>query len=148
MKLSQSSISLLEGAIKDAISKYTCGCDQTIVTDIHLQPNPNSGELSIFNDEDEELANITVEEWIAYENEDFYEKTGHKLTNLLCNIKNRGDFDKLTILKPFSFVLVDDDKETLSELLLMDDDTILLNENLLEGLDEELDSFLKDLLEK
>lgn len=148
MKLSQSSISLLEGAIKEAISKYTCGCEQTIVTDIHLQPNPNSGELSIFDDEDEELANITVEEWIAYENDDFYEKAGHKLTNLLCSIKNRGDFDKLTILKPFSFVLVDDDKETLAELLLMDDDTILLNENLLEGLDEELDSFLKDLLEK
>ena len=55
---------------------------------------------------------------------------------------------KLTILKPFSFVLVDDDKETIAELLLMDDDTLLVNEELLKGLDEELDSFLKELLEK
>ena len=65
-----------------------------------------------------------------------------------CNLKNRGAFDKLTIMKPFSFVLVDDDKETIAELLLLDDDTLLVNEELLKGLDEELDAFLKDLLEK
>ena len=63
-------------------------------------------------------------------------------------LKNRGAFDKLTIMKPFSFVLVDDDKETIAELLLLDDDTLLVNEELLKGLDEELDAFLKDLLEK
>lgn len=70
------------------------------------------------------------------------------LSNLLCNMKNQGAFDKLTIMKPFSFVLVDDDKETIAELLLLDDDTLLVNEELLKGLDEELDAFLKDLLEK
>lgn len=53
----------------------------------------------------------------------------------------------MTILKPFSFVLVDEDKETLAELLLIDDDTLLVNEELLKGLDEELDEFLKKLLE-
>lgn len=63
-------------------------------------------------------------------------------------MKNQGAFDKLTIMKPFSFVLVDDDKETIVELLLLDDDTLLVNEELLKGLDEELDAFLKDLLEK
>lgn len=47
MKLSQSSLALLEDTLKKAIGKYTCGCEQTIVTDIHLQPNQNSGELSI-----------------------------------------------------------------------------------------------------
>ena len=51
MKLSQSSLALLEDTLKKAIGKYTCGCEQTIVTDIHLQPNQNSGELSIFDDE-------------------------------------------------------------------------------------------------
>ena len=45
-------------------------------------------------------------------------------------------------------MLVDDEKETVAELLLMDDDTLLLDGELLKGLDEELDAFLKDLLEK
>lgn len=148
MKLSQSSLSLLEGAIKKAISKYTCGCEQTIVTDIHLQPNQNSGELSIFDDEDEELVNVTIEEWMTYEGDDFYENIERRLSTLLCNMKNSGVFDKLTIMNPFSFVLVDEEKETIAELLLMDDDTILVNDELLKGLDEELDTFLKDLLEK
>ncbi len=167
MKLSQSSLALLEDTLKKAIGKYTCGCEQTIVTDIHLQPNQNSGELSIFDDEDEELANTSIEEWMTYEGDDFYENVERILSSLLCNMKNEGKFDKLTILKPFSFVLVDGsltlillfmacnmslveilNKETIAELLLMDDDTLLVNEELLKGLDEELDSFLKELLEK
>ena len=62
-------------------------------------------------------------------------------------MKSKGTFDEVTVLKPYSFVLVDDEKETLAELLLMDDDTLLVNDELLKGLDEELDEFLKKLLE-
>ena len=148
MKLSQPSLSLLEETIKQAIGKYTCGCEQTVVTDIHLQANQSSGEFFIFDDDDKVLANATIEEWMTYEGDDFYENMERILSNLLCNMKNLGAFDKLTIMKPFSFVLVDDDKETIAELLLLDDDTLLVNEELLKGLDEELDAFLKDLLEK
>ena len=136
MKLSQASLSLLEKAIKQAVAKYTCGCEQTIVTDIHLQANQNSGELSIFDDEDEYLACVSIEEWMTYDGDDFYENVERILSTLLHN------------MKPYSFVLVDDEKETIAELLLMDDDTLLVNEELLKGLDEELDSFLKELLEK
>lgn len=148
MKLSQSSLTLIEETLKKAVGKYACGCEQTIVTDIHLQPNLNSGELSIFDDEDEELANATIKEWIAYEGDDFYTDAERILSTLLGNLKRAGAFDKLTILKPFSFTLADEEKETLAELLLMDDDTLLLNDELLKGLDEELDAFLKNLLEK
>lgn len=147
MKLSQTTLSLLEDTLKRAIGKYTCGCEQSIVTDIHLQANQGSGEFIIFDDEDEELANVTIEEWMTYEGDDFYENMERILGNLLNRMKDGGCFDKLTIMKPFSFVLVDEDKETIAELLLMDDDTLLLNEELLKGLDEELDSFLKQLLE-
>lgn len=148
MKLSQASLSLLEKTLKHAIGKFSCGCEQTIVTDIHLQANQNTGELSIFDDEDKELACITIEEWMTYEGDDFYENAERTLSTLLNNLKNCGSLDKLTILKPYSFVLVDDDKETVAELLLMDDDTLLVNDELLKGLDEELDAFLKELLEK
>ena len=42
----------------------------------------------------------------------------------------------------------DEDKETVAELLLIDDDTLLVDDELLKGLDKELDEFLKNLLEK
>ena len=63
-------------------------------------------------------------------------------------MKESGEFAKLTILKPYSFVLVDEERETIAELLLVDDDTLLVNDELLKGLDQELDAFLKELLEK
>ncbi|WP_321330671.1 hypothetical protein [uncultured Bacteroides sp.] len=147
MKLSQQSQSLIESAIQKAVSKYACNCEQTIVTDIHFQPNQNSGELIIFDDEDEELACVSIDEWMSYENDDFNEHTERVLRTLVCRMKERGDFDKLTILLPYSFVLVDEEKETLAELLLVDDDTLLVNTELLKGLDEELDNFLKELLD-
>ena len=43
--------------------------------------------------------------------------------------------------------MVDDDKETYYELMLIDDDTALVSQTLMEGLDKELDDFLSDLLE-
>ena len=52
-------------------------------------------------------------------------------------------------MKPYSFVMIDRDKESLAELLIIDDDeTLFLNDELLKGLDDELDAFLKDLLEE
>ena len=137
MKLSQQSLSTIESAIQKAAGKYVCGCDQTAVTDIHLQPYQTSGQLTIYNDDDEELANVMIEEWATYDGDDFME-----------NVKPNLNFDKVTILKPYSFVLVDEDKETVAELLLIDDDTLLVDDELLKGLDKELDEFLKNLLEK
>lgn len=148
MKLSEQSLSTIEAAIRQAVAKYMCNCEQTAVTDIHLQPDQSSGQLTIYNDDDEELANVMIEEWATYDGDDFLENVEPSLRNILCKMKEAGDFDKVTILKPYSFVLVDEEKETVAELLLMDDDTILVNDELLKGLDKELDDFLKDLLEK
>lgn len=148
MKLSQQSQSQVEKAISEAVSKYCCGTAQTTVTDIHLQPIQSSGELIIFDDDDDELVNIVIDEWSSYDGDNFNRDVERFLTNTLSRMKEKGLFENVSILMPYSFVLVDEDKETLSELLLVDDDTLLLNEELLKGLDEELDAFLKDLLEK
>lgn len=148
MKLSEPSLAAIETALNKAVEKYTTQNGQTIVTDIHLQPNPNSGELIIYDDEDAVLAQTSVDEWSGYENDDFLEHCERLLVSLLNDMKQKGYFDKINVLKPYSFVLVDDEKETVAELLLMDDDTLLVNDELLKGLDEELDAFLKNLLEK
>ena len=90
-----------------------------------------------------------MDEWVDYDKDDFYTEVESLLRSELTVLKDEGLLDKLCLLKPFSFVLVDDEKETVAELLLVDDEeTLLLNEELLKGLDEELDAFLKDLLEK
>ena len=62
--------------------------------------------------------------------------------------KNTAIVDNLGILKPYSFVLEDDDKEHLGELYLADDDTIIVGGDLMEDLDHDLDTFLDDLLKE
>ena len=146
MKLSQQSLSAIEKAIQKAVNKYAGLPEQSIVTDIHLQPNQNSGDLIIFDDEDKELACISVEELANDDSDDFYEEMQHILQTLLSKLKEEGTFDRLPIMTPYNFVLVDEDKETVAELLIVDDDTLIVNDDLLKGLDEELDTFLKDLL--
>ena len=140
---------MLTAKVKEALERYKASDDKSIVTDIHLQPKQDSGELIVFNDDDEELSRTIIDEWVEYNDDDFYKEAGNILKGALNAIKDEGELDHLCLMKPYSFVLVDDDKETVSELLLVDDeDTMLLDDELLKGLDEELDAFLKDLLEK
>ena len=95
------------------------------------------------------MSRTIIEEWVDYDGDDFYAIAERILRGELNCLQESGKLDNLCIMKPYSFVLVDEDRETVAELLLVDDeDTLLLNDELLKGLDEELDAFLKDLLEK
>lgn len=149
MKMSEQSRASIVSALKTALCRYTSEGDETVVTDIHLQPNSESGELIIFDDDDQELSRTIINEWVEYESDDFYTVVEPILRAEVEALKESGKLEKLCLMKPYSFVLVDEDKETVAELLLVDeDDTLLLNDELLKGLDEELNAFLKDLLER
>ena len=149
MKMSEQSRASIVSALKTALCRYTSEGDETVVTDIHLQPNSESGELIIFDDDDQELSRTIINEWVEYESGDFYTVVEPILRAEVEALKESGKLEKLCLMKPYSFVLVDEDKETVAELLLVDEDeTLLLNDELLKGLDEELDAFLKDLLER
>ncbi|KAA6350500.1 hypothetical protein EZS27_002107 [termite gut metagenome] len=146
MKLNKESQLLIETAIYKAVSKYKGDCERTEITDIHIQVIQNSGELFIFDDDDRELANTVIDEWVTYDGKNFYESIERILRSLLTKMKEAGRFENLAILTPYSFVLIDEDKETLAELILIDDDIVLLSDELLKGMDKELDTFLDKLL--
>ena len=55
----------------------------------------------------------------------------------------------MSLLRPYSFVLQDEDGETLSDLYLVDDqETVILSGSLLEGLDDDLDTFFENLMKE
>ena len=118
--------------------------DNTVLTDIHVRVSQDSGELLAFDDEDNEITRCVVEQWIDNKDENFYDEVAKTLRDVMR--KNSETIDNLGILKPYSFVLEDDDKENLGELYLADDDTIIVGGDLMENLDSDLDSFLADLL--
>lgn len=149
MKLSAKSQAAVTSVVQDALGRYLHGEENTVVTDIHLQPKQDSGELIILDDDDQELSRTLIDEWVDYPDDDFYARVEPLLRATLTELKNAGTYEHLSLMKPYSFVLVDDEKETVAELLLIDDDdTLLLSEDLLKGLDQELDDFLKKLLEE
>lgn len=116
------------------------------MTDIHVRVSQDSGELLAFDDDDKEITRCVVEQWIDNKDENFYDEVAKILRELMR--RNADLIDSLGILKPYSFVLEDDDKENLGELYLADDDTVIVGGDLMEGLDSDLDSFFDDLLKE
>ncbi len=148
MHLSSTSTTSIKELIKESIKSFKRNSENSIVTDIYLFPNMQTGLLSIMDDEDQLLAKTEIEEWSNAEDEDeLLELISADLKEILSSLKDDKLFDNINILKPYSFVLIDEHGEVIEDLLLMDDDLLIVNDSLLNGLDEELDSFLKHLLE-
>ena len=116
------------------------------MTDIHVRVSQDSGELLAFDDDDNEITRCVVEQWIENKDEDFYDEVSKLLRDVLR--KQADIIDHLGILKAYSFVLEDEDKEHIGELYLADDDTIIVGGDLMENLDNDLDNFLNDLLKE
>lgn len=146
MQASEHTIKQIERALKKVAQKFNVELENQPLTDIHIQVNQESGELLVFNDEDVEITRCVVEEWIESKDEDFYE---HVKSTLLQVIQQNKDITEgLHVLRPYSYVLVDEDHETICDLYLVDDDTIVLDGELMEGLSEDLDQFWEELRNK
>ncbi len=145
MKTSPQTIQQIERALKKVVAKFPED-GESIMTDIHLLADPTTGELRAYNDEDEELTRCVVEEWINYQKDNFYEKVAAILRKSIQSM--RPEVEKMSLLQPFSFTLTDENHETIQDLVLIDnEETLLLDGTLLEGLEEDLDKFLKELLQ-
>ena len=139
-----SDLQQISRALKKIAQKFPPHDEPSLLTDIHLRVSQDSGELVAFDDEDQEITRCVIEQWIDNKEENFYTQ----VTNLLRNeTKKMGDtIDSMGIMKPFCFVLEDEDKTTVSDLYLADDDTVIIGDDLMKGLDKDLDSFFEKLM--
>ena len=146
MKPSEQTTQQIERFLKKIAQKFPANDDASMVTDIHVRVSQESGEMVAFDDDDKESTRCVVEQWIGNNDEDFYEgveSTLQKSMNAFSKL-----IDNLGILKPYSFVLENDEKEIIGELFIADDDTVIIGKDLMEGLDSDLDSFLDNLLKE
>ncbi len=144
MKATEQTTMQIERAIRKIAQKFPTNDETSILTDIHLRISQDSGELLAFDDDDKEITRCVVEQWIDNKDEDFYDR----ITGILrSQLKKMHDtVDTMGILKPFSLVLENDERESIAELYVADDETIIIDGDLMEGLDKDLDSFLDKLL--
>ena len=145
MRLSESSFQQIKALINEALKEFHRPQEQAVVTDIHIMTIRETGEVTV-SDDDRDLASTRLSDLVEIPEEDFYQVMEKSLRRILKDIDEVDPLENLAIWKPFSFVLVDDEGETVAELMLFDEDNTLLTQGLMQGLDEELDTFLKDLL--
>lgn len=144
MSLSREIHNKLQEAIVEMTKEFITA-EETKVTDFHIYVDSNNGDVNIMDDDDRSLARVHILEWEGEQNEEVFEK---ELRTILSELYEKGEFDSLNITKPYSFVLTDEDQQSIVDLLIVDNDTIILSEDLLEGFDEEMNDFLKKLLEE
>lgn len=146
MELTPSSAALISEALHKITELYSGEEDQLLSTDFYFQPLQREGKLVVFNDNDEEIAQLSVPEWKEYAADTFYDEVTAQLTAAIEAANTEGELERLAVWMPYSFVLVDEERETISDLLLVDDDTLLVKKGLMAGLNEELNKFIEDLL--
>ena len=146
MKANEQTQQQIERAIRKIAQKFPSDEDTSILTDIHLRVSQDSGELLAFDDDDKEITRCVVEEWIDNKDDNFYQEITTLLRNILKRMRNT--VDNLGILKPYSFTLENDDRENIAELYVADDETIIIDGDLMEGLDKDLDSFFDKLMKE
>lgn len=135
---------LLQHCLEKMVSIYH---DEEI-TDFYVRIDSEASYVSVSDDNDETLSYIAIPSTSEEEEAD---DTGFKvevisaLREELQEMESRKVFDKVNVFRPFSFVLEDGDK--MEDLLVVDDDNFIVGDDLLKGLEDDLDSFIDNLLE-
>lgn len=143
--LTPQTIQEIDRALRKIIAKYPTDNDP-VLTDIHLEVRQETGDFLAYDDDDRELNRCVVADWIGNTSDDFYQLVSVALNQRLAAL--RSELDNMSVLHPFSFVLVDGDHETLSDIYLVDDDQEILSGSLMPNLEDELDSFMKTIFDE
>lgn len=128
MQVTEQTTQQIERSIKKIAQKLPANEETSLLTDIHLLVSQDSGELIAYDDNDQEITRCVVEQWIDNKDERFYDEVTAILRKELHQMHEV--VDNLGIMKPYSFVLENDDREAVAELYVADDDTIILGGDL------------------
>jgi len=146
MKAKDQTLQQIERAIRKVVEKFPTRDEATTLTDIHLRVNQETGELVAFDDDDQEITRCIVEQWIDNKDDDFYEQIVPVIRRVID--KQKQQVEHMSILKPYSFVLEDEEKENIAELYVVDDETVIIDGELMADLDKDLDDFFSKLLKE
>jgi len=136
-----------EDQIKEAIHKVintfggrAAGTEAT--TDIYIRiENEDENQLTFLDDDSNVLARCPT----PTSEFDELSQLIEPLSKIIGQLDQEGAFKDVRILTPFSFLL--DDEKDIYDIYVVDEDTLVVNETLLEGLEDDLNDFLKDLLD-
>ena len=141
--------SLIRNTFLQAIEALSKDYKGSSLTDIFITVDKESGEVAFYDDEENKVAEIVVFDWVNKVGELNDDKITSILREVTEQLNNEDTFSSLELFKPFSVNYSDDSFEVIEELLLINEDsTINLNNDLMEKFDREFDEFLDKLLKE
>ena len=156
---------LLGGFLSDALSKMESYYKDDEITDFYIRLDSSCRHLTLSDDNDQELSRVDLPPSLLVDpdvDDDIYEDLDgtsdetpvdpdqvlHSLrpylVGLLSEMNRNDSFSHISVFRPFSFVLGDDDM--MEDLLVVDDSSMILGDDLLKDIEEDLDSFIENLL--
>lgn len=137
---------LVKSGILDSLSKYKAHNDGGLLSDIYLYYNPDTRTITFFDDVEMELICITLPEKEISIQGDGAKELRLITKKVLKELQNEKAFQQDFIYTPFTVNWVNEDFMIVEELLFIDNDTIQLNNELWNNMDQELDKFFNDLM--
>lgn len=131
-------------ALKQAIDTLKDDYKGSSLTDIFFVVDKDSAELSIYDDEENLLAQRIIDAWMNLRDDKIIPR---QLREVVEQFDMDNIFDELETYKPFSISLADENFVVQKELLTIEDDSIIkLDNNFMDRMDKEFDDFLDKLL--
>lgn len=146
MKPTEQTLQQIGRTIRKIADKFPATEEASLLTDIHLRVTQETGELVAFDDDDREITRCVVEQWIDNKDDDFYDEIAKTIRRVIE--KQRKVAENLSILKPYAFVLENEDRDSMAELFVVDDSTVIIDPDLMVDLEKDLDAFFEKLMKE
>ena len=134
----------VENLFRQIAEKYPSAEEPSLFTDIHIRLLTETAELLAFDDDEQLIAKIGIASLIDNQPDDPQESITKLLREQLQ--ANTLLVDNLGIQKPYNFVLENEEGEQIAELYVADDDTVIIGDDLMKGLDADLNEFFEQLI--
>ncbi len=144
MNITEQTLLQVDRVIRKISEKFPGDREASLLTDIHLCVSQDTGELMVLDDDDNEITRCVIEQWIEAKDDDFLDQVAAVLRKAF--MEHASQIEAMSILKPYSFVLENEERDEHREIYVVDGDTIILDPILMKDLDDDLDSFFKKLM--
>jgi hypothetical protein len=146
-KIASAVNALLDTCVKKMHTLYT----EEEITDFYIHVDASENQLRIVDDNDALLANVSIEAEASDDDDNdnleaFMPLLRSELQTKLTKLNEAKAFDDVNVFHPFSFVLEEDG--LMEDLLIIDDANLIIDNELLKGLEDDLDSFIDKLMKE
>ena len=87
----------IDRVIKKVADKFPASQEASVLTDVHFCVNQDTGEMTVLDDDDNEITRCVVEQWIDDKSDDFYEQVAMIMRGELK--KHANLLESMSILK-------------------------------------------------